>query len=109
MRFIVDAQLPPALADFLRGKGHDAVALRDIGLRDADDRDIWARAEAENAIIITKDEDFAQIAGARNQGPAIVWVRSGNLLKRVLLVQFEAAWTDIERHLLAGARLVEIR
>jgi Domain of unknown function (DUF5615) len=59
VRFIIDAQLPPALADFLRRKGHDAAALREIGLRDADDRDIWSRAESDNATIITKDEDFA--------------------------------------------------
>jgi hypothetical protein len=47
LRFIVDAQLPPALAAFLRDKGHEAVALREIGLRDADDPDIWERARLD--------------------------------------------------------------
>ncbi|HEY5046899.1 MAG TPA: DUF5615 family PIN-like protein [Rhizomicrobium sp.] len=61
MKFVVDAQLPPALAAWLRDKGHDAVAVREIGLREADDRDIRSHARAEHAIVVTKDEDFAQL------------------------------------------------
>jgi predicted nuclease of predicted toxin-antitoxin system len=37
VKFIVDAQLPPALALALRDRGVDAVAVREIGLREADD------------------------------------------------------------------------
>jgi len=55
MLFIVDAQLPPQLAQWLRDRGHEASALREIGLRDADDADIWSHALAERAIIVTKD------------------------------------------------------
>ncbi|MGE0743075.1 MAG: DUF5615 family PIN-like protein [Hyphomonadaceae bacterium] len=109
LRFIVDAQLPPALADFIRAKGHEASALREIGLRDADDANIWTWARAEAAIIVTKDEDFAQLVAANDDGPRVLWVRSGNLLKRVLLARFESAWPELEGHLIAGARLVEMR
>jgi predicted nuclease of predicted toxin-antitoxin system len=37
VKLIVDAQLPPALAAALREQGVDAVAVRDIGLREAKD------------------------------------------------------------------------
>ena len=50
MKFVVDAQLPPALARLLREAGCDAFAVREIGLREASDA----------AAIITKDEDFAE-------------------------------------------------
>ena len=60
MKFVVDAQLPPALARVLRDSGCDAVAVREIGLRDATDSDIWHHAIQQEAAIITKDEDFAQ-------------------------------------------------
>jgi predicted nuclease of predicted toxin-antitoxin system len=109
LRFMVDAQLPPALAEFLRGKGHDAVALREIGLRDADDPNIWERARLDATIIVTKDEDFAQMVAANDEGPRVLWVRTGNLLKRVLLARFENAWPELEQHLRSGARLVELR
>ena len=37
MKFLVDAQLPPALAHWLRGAGHEAQAVGEVGLRDASD------------------------------------------------------------------------
>lgn len=109
MRFIVDAQLPPQLAHWLRDRGHEASALREIGLRDAGDADIWSRALAERAIIVTKDEDFAAMAGRFANGPQVLWVRSGNLLRRVLIARFEAVWPQIELILESGAGLIEMR
>ncbi len=40
MRFVIDAQLPPALARMLAAHGHHAEHVEDIGLRDADDSPI---------------------------------------------------------------------
>ena len=45
MRFLVDAQLPPALARWLGEKGFAATAVRELGLRDSDDGSIWNFAE----------------------------------------------------------------
>ncbi len=109
MRFLVDAQLPPALADWLRIRGHEAQAVRDIGLRDADDREIWTRAARDGAVIVTKDEDFAMLATANADGPRILWVRTGNLVNRLLLARLAAMWPEIETHLATDARVVEVR
>jgi predicted nuclease of predicted toxin-antitoxin system len=109
MKFIVDAQLPPALAAWLRAKGHEASALRDIGLRDASDEEIWRHVGDDGVVIVTKDEDFAKIAASDMAGPRILWVRTGNLVNRLLLVSFERTWPEIQAHLAAGARIVELR
>ena len=109
MKFIVDAQLPPALATWLREKGHDAVAVREIGLREADDRTIWLQAGSQGAIVVTKDEDFARLASATSSGPAVLWVRAGNLVNRLLLARFDASWLEILEHFESGARIVELR
>ena len=37
MKFIVDAQLPPALARWLREQGHQAEHVAEAGLREAED------------------------------------------------------------------------
>jgi predicted nuclease of predicted toxin-antitoxin system len=108
VKFIVDAQLPPALAVWLRGKGHDAAAVREIGLREAKDAVIWEYAAASRAIIVTKDEDFALMSAARPEGPQILWVRTGNLVTRLLLSRFETAWPQLTAHFEGGARLVEL-
>lgn len=44
MKFLIDAQLPPALAQWLREAGHEARAAREVGLREAEDSAIWRHA-----------------------------------------------------------------
>jgi predicted nuclease of predicted toxin-antitoxin system len=55
VKFILDAQLPPTLARALRKVGHDVQAVREIGLREAEDSDIWEYAMTHQTAIITKD------------------------------------------------------
>lgn len=43
-RFLVDAQLSPALARWLASQGHTAEHVNDVGLDGADDRRIWDQA-----------------------------------------------------------------
>jgi predicted nuclease of predicted toxin-antitoxin system len=108
VKFVVDAQLPPALAAWLRDKGHDAVAVREIGLRHADDGDIWSYARAENAIVVTKDEDFGLLA-ATAPDARVLWVRIGNTVNRVLLARMERAWPEILARLEEGEQVLELR
>jgi hypothetical protein len=65
MRFLVDAQLPPALARWLAAKGHEAEHVADRRRGAATDSAIWDYALEAAAAIVTKDEDFAQGAGAK--------------------------------------------
>jgi len=53
LNFIVDAQLPPQLAVWIREKGLPAKSLRELGLQSADDATVWELAERESAIIVT--------------------------------------------------------
>jgi predicted nuclease of predicted toxin-antitoxin system len=47
MRFLIDNALSPVLAYALTEAGHDAVHVRDRGLRDADDEPILDLAASE--------------------------------------------------------------
>ena len=108
MKFLVDAQLPPALAGWLVGAGHDAVALREVGLRDAEDEEICAFALENNYIIVTKDEDYAALVRTR-PGLQILWVRIGNVVNRVLLAAFDAKWPEIVSYLESNNSVVVLR
>ena len=66
MEFLVDAQLPPALARLLAGKGPEHVADRQ--LEAASGAAIWDFALRASAAIITKDEDFVQRKGLNSKG-----------------------------------------
>ena len=109
MRFLVDAQLPPALARWLAERGYPATHVADHEMISAGDRDIWQLASKQGAVIITKDEDFVHLRGVHPTGPVVVWVRVGNTTRRALLERFSAVWPDLERSLVDGERLVEVR
>lgn len=108
MRFLVDAQLPPALARWLVEQGQHAEHVADVDLADANDRAVWAYAELHGAVIITKDEDFAFRRAREATGPQIVWIRVGNTSRRELLGWFRFRLPMIVDTLARGEALVEI-
>lgn len=109
MRFLIDAQLPPALARRLTSLGHTAEHVTDIGPGDATDRALWAYALDHDAILVTKDEDFHDMALVLHAAPVIVWVRIGNTRRQALLDRFEPLLDDLTELLAAGNRLIELR
>jgi predicted nuclease of predicted toxin-antitoxin system len=106
---LIDAQLPPALAQWLAGAGFEAQAVREIGLREAEDNAIWRHAQANGFVIVTKDEDFALRAQTMEHGPCVVWLRVGNTSNAALRAWFIPRVPQIAAFLKQGMRLVEIR
>ena len=109
MKFLVDAQLPPALAIWLSEQGFEAWHVEEVDLRDAPDSAIWDYAVTNDFIIVTKDEDFAERSGRISPSPVIVWLRKGNATNRALLQWLWPRWDRIKLHLEVGQRLIEVR
>lgn len=107
MKVLVDAQLPPALAEWLRSRGVDADHVDSVGLLNATDQAIWDRALAGGYVLLSKDRDFAEWAVARRPAPQIVWLRTGNRDTRTLLNWLNDVWPRIVETLEDGARVVE--
>ena len=108
MRFLVDAQLPPALARWLTSKGFVAEHVADHGMESASDSAIWEYALGSSAIIVTKDEDFAQRRILTSIGPVIVWIRLPNTRRRDLITWFEVIFPEVLSALNRGETLIEI-
>jgi predicted nuclease of predicted toxin-antitoxin system len=108
MRFLVDAQLPPALARWLAANGHRAEHVADHQMEAASDSAIWDYALQKTAVIITKDEDFAQRKTLSNAGPAVIWLRLPNTRRRQLLARFENVLPDLLSALERGEALIEV-
>lgn len=110
MNFLVDAQLPIALARWLSSKGLEARHVFDLGLYHAPEAEIWHRAKEEALIIVTKDDDFRLLADRLERiPPQVVWVRLGNCRKQALLTAFESVLPQLRAALESGERIVEIR
>ena len=109
MKFLVDAQLPPALAGWLRKQGHEAHHVSEIGLLEAHDAVILDRIVATGAVLFTKDRDFVRPTEMQQHMMQVVWVRTGNISTRLLLARLDASWAEVMRHLADKAPLVEFR
>lgn len=106
MKFLIDEQLPPALARFLAAKGFESQHVRDAALERASDRQIWDYAAAGGWIVISKDVDFLAHA-VRSQAGGLLWVRLGNCRTRPLLEALEHEWKQIHERFQEGERVIE--
>jgi len=109
MNLWIDAQLAPAIANWLNlNFAITAVPLRDLGLRDATDREIFFAARREGAIVMTKDSDFIRLLKDVGSPPQVIWLRCGNTsnanLKRILADNLPSAIEFLQ----LGEALVEV-
>lgn len=109
MKFLIDNQLPVALARFLSSTGSDSLHLLDVGLSQASDSDIWRYANEREFVLVSKDEDFFYRATQPGAAVQLVWIRLGNCRTVVLLAAIERTWSHVRARLEAGERVVEIR
>ena len=84
------------------------ISLKDIGLRDAEDFDIFHAAKRADAVVLTKNADFLMLLDKFGVPPQIIWLTRGNTsnarFKEILTVHF----TEALRLLESGEPLIEI-
>jgi predicted nuclease of predicted toxin-antitoxin system len=105
----IDAQMSPAIATWISSNfSVNAIAIRDLGLRDAEDKEIFEAARRENATVITKDADFVLLLDRLGAPPQVIWITCGNTsnarLKEILTTTLPKALELLK----SGEELVEI-
>jgi predicted nuclease of predicted toxin-antitoxin system len=109
MTIWIDAQLSPAIATWITSTfGVTALALRDVGLRDAEDPEIFEAAKAQGIIFMTKDSDFADLVNRLGSPPQIIWLTCGNTSNARLREILSATLPEALELLRSGEALVEI-
>ncbi len=110
MKIWLDAQLPPALAPWIANSfGVDCHAVRDLGLRDADDQTIFHSARsAGQVVILSKDSDFVDLVLRLGPPPQILWLTCGNVTNRRLRALLDQVFPDALRLLDAGDAVIEL-
>ncbi len=105
----IDAQLPPSLALWLSQTfGVTTHAVRDLGLRDATDKQIFDAARCTGAVLISKDSDFVDLVQRLGTPPQLLWVTCGNMTNRRLQELFQRIFPQACAMLRAGAPVIEI-
>lgn len=105
----IDAQLPPTLAGWIvETFGVTAISLRELGLRDAKDLEIFEAAIQPNLVIMTKDSDFVDLVCRLGSPPQILWLTCGNVTNRNLRRLLMSTFPDAIAQLQQGEIIVEI-
>jgi predicted nuclease of predicted toxin-antitoxin system len=107
----LDAQLSPALASWITAQfaSIQALPVRELGLRDADDREISAQARSAGAVVMMKDRDFLHLLFAQGPPPQVIWLRVGNSSNQALQAVLLRTLEPVLGSLGEGEPWVEIR
>lgn len=70
MKLLLDEMYPKAIAEGLRARGHDAVAIVEVPeLRNVSDAEVFAAAQREQRAVVTENvPDFVPIANEHDAG-----------------------------------------
>ena len=118
MKLWLDAQLSPEMASWIAKQfAIEAVPVRDVGLRDASDVQIFEASKQADVVLVTKDSDFSHLIERLGSPPRIIWLRCGNTSNERLRQIFERtlrkSWLSRRSRLsvepLGGRRNVSLR
>ena len=107
MKFLIDAQLPPALCTWIIKRNQEAVHVADVLSGETPDESVARFAREAGQVIVTKDEDFAFFHAT--EGLQILWLRIGNASNRNLTAWLAPRWEEIVAALTAGELIIEVR
>jgi len=105
----IDHQLSPYLTGWLRERFElDVEHVRDLGLHEAEDADIFSAARDADVVMMTKDRDFVDLLDRRGVPPRILWITCGNTSNAALMDLFLETLEPALDLLGRGEPLVEI-
>lgn len=106
MKFVIDMNLSPSWADFLRQAGFEATHWSEIGSASAPDGEVLAHAREHGLVLVTHDLDFSAIlAASGDAAPSVVQIRGADLQPETLGPKLIAALRSGQEALAAGAVL----
>lgn len=78
MKLLLDENISPKLAVTLSDIFPDSAHVRQFGITQQGDLDVWGFAKANGFVIVSKDADFNQFSLLWGHPPKVIWARAGN-------------------------------
>lgn len=78
MKLLIDENLSPKLAARVADLFPGTIHVRDVGLKSADDLEVWEHARRVGAVILSKDEDLHTRALLVGHPPKVIRICLGN-------------------------------
>jgi predicted nuclease of predicted toxin-antitoxin system len=78
VKLLFDENLSPTLSIALKDEYPESAHVRDVGLKGANDGQIWVFAGEHGFSIVSKDADFRERSLVEGFPPKIIWLDIGN-------------------------------
>ncbi len=78
MKLLLDQNLSYRLIAGFGDLYPQSTHVREVGLAEATDEEMWRFAHANSFAIVSKDSDFRQRSFLRGHPPKVIWIRRGN-------------------------------
>ena len=109
MRFLLDANVAPALQRALYAAGYDVAHATSFLPANANDPEVDALANRLNAVLITKDSDFLDLKARGLLEGALVLLRTGNMMNKAVGQILVPALSSVVAAIAVGEAIIEIR
>jgi predicted nuclease of predicted toxin-antitoxin system len=107
MKFLADMGVSSSVAAWLRAAGHDVIHLAEQGLERMPDLDVFAKALAEQRVVITFDLDFGEIlALSTGSVVSVILFRLHNTTSSFVVTRLNEVLSNAQPQLQAGAIVV---
>lgn len=113
MKLLFDQNISFRLISKIEKLYPESIQVRNAGLENLTDIEIWSFAKENGYTIVTFDSDFYEINLLRGQPPKIIWLRCGNTNTDNLVKLFEdnfeliSEFTTNERYFHIGCIEIE--
>jgi len=108
MKFLVDAQLPKSLSEFLNRKGFDSIHTIDLTQKNrTSDAEIIQLVTNENRIVVSKDVDFLNSHMVTRLPEKLIMIKTGNISNKQLIEIFDRN-LDLIIRMIKQSNLVEV-
>ncbi len=78
MKLLFDENISHKLADNLSDLFPGSTHVRNVGLKSAEDLEVWDYAKDNDYMIVSKDSDMHDRSFVFGYPPKVVWIRLGN-------------------------------
>lgn len=92
MKLLFDQNISHRLISLIKDILPDAIQVRQIGLENSSDKQIWEYAKEHLYTIVTFDGDFYDFSLVWGHPPKIVWIRPITRQQKILKKFFANTW-----------------
>ncbi|MEO6909106.1 MAG: DUF5615 family PIN-like protein [Abditibacteriaceae bacterium] len=97
MKFLFDQNLSYRLVQSLTDAYPDCQHVRNVGLKEAPDTEVWDFARANGYVVVSKDADFHQRSLLLEFPPKVIWIRLGNCSTKTIEQVLRRHLKDVEQ------------